>query len=61
MNRPALFVLRDRRQSGEVRELGRYTDPAAAAAARDLLVAVGDREAIVEIVEAVDALALPRD
>lgn len=54
MNTPApgLFVLRDRRQSGEIRELQRFTDPVEARIARDLLLAAGDRDAILEIVPA---------
>lgn len=56
MNAP-LFVLRDRRQSGEVREIRRFVDPAEAASARDLLVAAGDHEAVVEIIGADEIVA----
>jgi hypothetical protein len=53
---PATYVLGDRRQTGEFRELARFVDPSAALDAQRLLRFAGDESVVIEIANAVDPL-----
>jgi hypothetical protein len=52
------YVVLDRRQSGELREIARFREPVDAIAARDVLRRHGDRTAEVAIAGAIDPLAV---